>query len=109
MVVVPSPAPPVFAVPLTTNEINEINSGLLRSTPQDFFEEGRRQLDAEIVILLRGLLTSPEKILRIDEDLRAELCTRPHQLSSQEFGIVSDSQLRHLNEKVREICLAYSP
>ena len=98
--------PAVLADPLTPSQIQQVNSGLFRSNSQDFFEQGRRQLEREIEILLQQLLTSDKQILEIDEELRSHLCSGNIKISSREFGRIKASQLSNLNTKVQEICRA---
>ena len=56
----------VSAQPITSSQIQPVNSGLFRSNSQDWFLQGNRQLEQEIRILLGQLLTSEADILEID-------------------------------------------
>lgn len=96
--------PAVWADPLTPSQIQQVNSGLYRSNSQDFFEQGRRNLEAEIEKLLRRILMSERPILEIDEELRSELCHHPIELSSRDSSIISDGQIGYLKQRVTEIC-----
>ena len=97
---------PALANPLTSSQIQQVNSGLFRSNSQDFFEEGRRKLDKEIEILLQRLLTSDREILEIDEKLRSELCSGEVKISAQQLDIIEANQLIALNARVKQICTA---
>ncbi|MDF0552057.1 hypothetical protein [Kamptonema sp. UHCC 0994] len=99
-------APPALANPLTSSQIQQVNSGLFRSNSQDFFEEGRRKLDKEIEILLQRLLTSDREILEIDEKLRSELCSGELKISAQQLDRMDNHQLKTLNARVKQICTA---
>jgi hypothetical protein len=97
----------VSAQPLTPRQIQQINSGLLRSNSQDFFLQGNRQLEQEITILLQQILTSEGEILEIDETLRSELCHKELQISSRNFDTINAAQIASLNTKVKDICQHY--
>ncbi len=97
----------VFAQPLTPSQIQQINSGLFRSNARDFFQQGNRQLEREIEILLQKILTSDGEILEIDEKLRSQLCYREFTISGRHYGTISASQIASLNTKVKDICNHY--
>ncbi|OCQ92001.1 hypothetical protein BCD67_21545 [Oscillatoriales cyanobacterium USR001] len=99
-------SPAVLANPLAPSQIQQINSGLFRSNSQDFFEEGRRNFNREIEILLQEFLNSDREILKIDRELRSQLCRGKIKISSRELGIIKVSQINDLNAKFKEICLA---
>lgn len=84
--------PAVQAGSLTPSQIQQLNRGLVRSSSQDFFEEGRRQLDKEIEIVVQRRLTSAKELLKIDKQLRvnctADDCYNPNHLCAT-------SQLMH--------------
>ncbi|MEG4282418.1 hypothetical protein QUB68_04770 [Microcoleus sp. A006_D1] len=94
----------VSAQSLTARPIGQINSGLFRSNSQDFFEQGNRQLEREIAILLRKTATSEGKILEIDEKLRSQVCRENFKISSRHFDIISVAEVSSFNAKLKEIC-----
>ncbi len=55
-------APP----PLTRSQIRQINNDLLPSSSQDFFRQGQKQLDREVLRLYQQQDTSAQPILRIN-------------------------------------------
>lgn len=99
--------PAGWANPLAASQIQQINSGLYRSNSQDFFEEGRRNLEVEIERLLQGMLTSDRDILEIDEELRSGLCSSSLKISSRQSSIISEGQIGYLKQRVKEICHSY--
>ena len=46
-----------------------VTNGLYRSSSEEFFQQGRRQLDREIKIILERRLTEPENLLEISDEL----------------------------------------
>ena len=57
--------------PLLANNVPQrITNGLYRSSSQDFFEQGKRQFDKEIEILIQQLLIEPELLLNIIDEVQ---------------------------------------
>lgn len=57
--------------PLLANNVpHRITNGLYRSSSQDFFEQGKRQFDKEIEILIQQLLIEPESLLNIIDEVQ---------------------------------------
>ncbi|MEG4589548.1 hypothetical protein QUA54_30675 [Microcoleus sp. MOSTC5] len=94
----------VSAQSLTPSQIQQVNSGLFRSNSQDFFQQGNRQLEREIAILLQKTVTSESQILEIDEKLRSQICREELKISSRNFDRVSASQVASFNAQLKEIC-----
>lgn len=94
----------VSAQSLTPSQIQQVNSGLFRSNSQDFFEQGNRQLEREIAILLQKTAASEGKILEIDEKLRSQLCRQEFEISSRYPDTVNAAQIASFNAKLKEIC-----
>ena len=94
----------VSAQSLTRSELQQIDSGLFRSNSQDFFEQGNRQLEQEITILLQKLLTSEGEILEIDEKLHSEVCHKEFRISSRNFAKISAAQIASINTQLKDIC-----
>ncbi len=97
----------VSAQSLTHSQIQQIDSGLFRSNSQDFFEQGNRQLEQEIIILLQKLLTSEGEILEIDEKLRSEVCHKEFRISSRNFATISAARIASINTQLKDICRHY--
>lgn len=70
-------APAVQAESLTASQVQQINSGLFRSSSQDFFEKGRRQLDRETEIILQRRLNSQKTLLKVNKQLRVQRLHQP--------------------------------
>ncbi|MBE9095822.1 hypothetical protein [Tychonema sp. LEGE 07203] len=94
----------VLALPLTPSQIQQVNSGLFRSNSQDFFEQGNRQLEREIAILLKNNVASEGKILEIDEKLRSQVCREHFQISWQDYDTITVPDISSFNAKLKEIC-----
>jgi hypothetical protein len=94
----------VSAQSLTPSQIQQVNSGLFRSNSQDFFQQGNRQLEREIKILLQKLLTSEGEILEIDEKLRSEVCHKEFRISSRNFATINAARIATVNTKLKDIC-----
>ncbi|EGK85856.1 hypothetical protein D0A34_05565 [Microcoleus vaginatus PCC 9802] len=94
----------VSAQSLTPSQIQQVNSGLFRSNSQDFFQQGYRQLEREIAILLQRNVTSEGKILEIDEKLLSQLCRQEFTISSRNFDTVNTAQIANLKAKLTDIC-----
>ncbi|MEG4486938.1 hypothetical protein [Microcoleus sp. D2_18a_B4] len=93
----------VSAQSLTSNQIQQVNSGLFRSNSQDFFQQGYRQLEIEIVILLQKNGTFPGNILEIDEKLRSQLCSQ-FKISSSHSDTISAAQSADFQTQLKDIC-----
>ncbi|MEG3977449.1 hypothetical protein QT970_22895, partial [Microcoleus sp. herbarium8] len=83
----------VSAQSLTPSQIQQVNSGLFRSNSQDFFEQGNRQLEREIAILLKNNVASESEILEIDEKLRSQVCRQEFKISSSHSDTISAAQI----------------
>ncbi|MGL5062863.1 MAG: hypothetical protein ACRC62_23045 [Microcoleus sp.] len=94
----------VSAQSLTPSQIQQINSGLFRSNSQDFFEQGNRQLEREIVILLQKIVTDEGEILEIDENLRSQLCLSDFTISERYFDSITADRIASLDRRISEIC-----
>ncbi|MEG5000313.1 hypothetical protein [Microcoleus sp. B4-D4] len=94
----------VSAQSLTPSQIQQVNSGLFRSNSQDFFEQGNRQLEREIAILLKNNVASESKILEIDEKLRSQICREDFQISWQDYDTISVPDVSSFNAKLKDIC-----
>ncbi|NJK76799.1 MAG: hypothetical protein HC786_09075 [Richelia sp. CSU_2_1] len=101
----------IFAFPaavpaqsLTPSQIQQVNSGLFRSNSQDFFQQGNRQLEKEIAILLQKLMTGEGEILEVEENLRSHLCHQDFTISARDSEIVTVDRIASLNRRVSEIC-----
>ncbi|MBE9119949.1 hypothetical protein IQ269_03800 [Tychonema sp. LEGE 07199] len=89
---------------LTQSQLQQVNSGLFRSNSQDFFEQGNRQLEIEIAILLKNNLASESKILEIDEKLRSQICRQEVKISSSPSDTISAAQIASFKGQLKEIC-----
>ncbi|MEG3924679.1 hypothetical protein [Microcoleus sp. D3_18a_C4] len=94
----------VSAQSLTPSQIQQVNSGLFRSNSQDFFQQGYRQLEREIAILLQKNGTSEDQILEIDEKLRSQLCRQEFKISSSPSDTISAPQIADFQSKLKDIC-----
>ncbi|MEG4579991.1 hypothetical protein QUA71_10325 [Microcoleus sp. MON1_C5] len=94
----------VSAQSLTPSQIQPVNSGLFRSNSQDFFQQGYRQLEREIAILLQRNVTSEGKILEIDEKLLSQLCSQEFKISSRTFDTLSAANIADFKAKLTDIC-----
>ena len=94
----------VSAQSLTPSQIQQVNSGLFRSNSQEFFQQGYRQLEREIAILLQQNVSSQGNILEIDEKLRSQICSEELKISSRNFDRVSATQVASFNAQLKEIC-----
>ena len=94
----------VSAQSLTPSQIQQVNSGLFRSNSQDFFQEGYRQLEREIAILLQRYVTSQDPILEIDEKLLSQICSKKIKISSPHSDTISAAQLAGFQSQLTEIC-----
>lgn len=97
----------VVAQPLTSSQIQQINSGLFRSNSQYFFREGNRQLEQEIKSLLQQRLTSQKKILEIDKKLRSGLGHPEFQISPHNSDTINAVLVVSVNTKVKDLCHHY--
>jgi hypothetical protein len=94
----------VSAQSLTPSQIQQVNSGLFRSNSQDFFQQGNRQLEREIAILLQKDVTSPGNILEIDEKLLSQICRQEFKISSSHSDTISAAQIADFQTKLKDIC-----
>ncbi|MEG4633948.1 hypothetical protein QUB56_31010 [Microcoleus sp. AR_TQ3_B6] len=95
----------VSAQSLTTSQIQQqLNSGLFRSNSQDFFQQGYRQLEREIAILLQKYVTSQDPILEIDENLLSQICSKKIKISSSHSDTISSDQIDSFNAQLQDIC-----
>lgn len=94
----------VSAQSLTPSQIQQVNSGLFRSNSQDFFEQGNRQLEREIAILLQNNVASESEILEIDEKLRSQICRQEFKISSSHSDTIIAAQIASFNGQLKEIC-----
>jgi hypothetical protein len=94
----------VSAQSLAPSPIQQVNSGLFRSNSQDFFEQGYRQLEREIAILLQKNVTSQGNILEIDEKLLSQICSKKIKISSSHSDRISAAQIASFNAQLKEIC-----
>ena len=94
----------VSAQSLTPSQIQQVNSGLFRSNSQDFFQEGYRQLEREIAILLQKYVTSQDQILEIDEKLLSQICSKKNKISSPHYDTISAAQIADFQSKLKDIC-----
>jgi hypothetical protein len=94
----------VSAQSLTISQVQQVNSGLFRSNSQDFFEQGNRQLEREIAVLLRKNATSEGKILEIDETFRYQICHEYFQISLRYADTISAAEISSFNAQLKEIC-----
>lgn len=62
----------VEAQQFSTAQLQQVNSGLFRSSSQDFFEEGERRLEREIKLLTHRRLTPAEDLLKVPTKSRIE-------------------------------------
>ena len=93
----------VSAQSLTPSQI-QVNSGLFRSNSQDFFQQGYRQLEREIAILLQQNVSSQGNILEIDQKLLSQLCRKEFKISSSHPDTISAGQIASFNAQLTEIC-----
>lgn len=81
--------------PLLANNVPQrITNGLYRSSSEDFFEQGKRQFEKEIQILMQQLLIEPESLLTISDEVQIkdeELLEKPDFLSD---NIVNNKKQR---------------
>jgi hypothetical protein len=94
----------VSAQSLRPSQIQQVNSGLFRSNSQDFFQQGYRQLEREIAILLQQNVTFQGNILEIDEKLLSQICNKKINISSPHFDTISAAQIASFNAQLKEIC-----
>ncbi|MEG5034883.1 hypothetical protein [Microcoleus sp. AT3-D2] len=94
----------VSAQSLTPTQIQQVNSGLFRSNSQDFFEQGNRQLEREIAILLRKNVASEDRILEIDEKLLSQICSKKIKISSSPSDTISAAQIANFQSQLKDIC-----
>ena len=94
----------VSAQSLTPSQIQQVNSGLFRSNSQDFFQQGYRQLEREIEILLQQNFIFQSNILEIDEKLLSQLCRKEFKISSSHSDTISAAQIASFNAQLKEIC-----
>ncbi|UBF24097.1 hypothetical protein K9N68_20515 [Kovacikia minuta CCNUW1] len=57
------------SVQLTPAQVQQISRDLVRSNSQDFFQQGRRQMEEEVETLTRKRLFLQEGVLKISQDL----------------------------------------
>jgi len=93
----------VSAQSLTPSKIQQVNSGLFRSNSQDFFEQGNRQLEREIAILLQKNVAFQGNILEIDEKLLSQLC-RQFKILSSPSDTISAAEIADFATKLKDIC-----
>ncbi len=94
----------VSAQSLTPSQIQQVNSGLFRSNSQDFFQQGNRQLEREIAILLQKTVTSEGQILEIDEKLLSQICSEDLKISSPHSDTISAAQIADVQSQLKDIC-----
>ncbi|XWK90252.1 MAG: hypothetical protein U7127_09435 [Phormidium sp.] len=61
----------------------QVTNGFYRSSSEDFFQQGKRQFEKEIQILMRQLLSEPESLLNISDEvqIKEEEVLENHNLS----------------------------
>lgn len=90
---------------LTPSQIQQVNSGLFRSNSQDFFQQGNRQLEREIAIILwQKNAASESEILEIDEKLLSQVCREDFQIFWQDYDTISVPDVSSFNAKLKDIC-----
>ncbi|MEG4278192.1 hypothetical protein QUA62_12030 [Microcoleus sp. MON1_C1] len=94
----------VSAQSLTPSQIQQVNSGLFRSNSQDFFQQGYRQLEIEIAILLQRNVASEDRILEIDEKLLSQLCRQEFKISSRTVDTLNAAKIANFKAKLTDIC-----
>ena len=94
----------VSAQSLTPSKIQQVNSGLFRSNSQDFFQQGYRQLEREIAILLQQNASFPGNILEIDEKLLSQICRKKIKISLRHSDTISAAQIADFQSKLKDIC-----
>jgi hypothetical protein len=95
----------VSAQSLRPSQIQQVNSGLFRSNSQDFFEQGYRQLEREIaILLLQQNVASQGNILEIDEKLLSQICSQKIKISSRHSDRISAAKIASFNAQLKEIC-----
>ncbi|MEG4851890.1 hypothetical protein QUB10_13355 [Microcoleus sp. B5-D4] len=94
----------VSAQSLTPSQIQQVNSGLFRSNSQDFFQQGNRQLQREIAILLQKNVASQGNILEIDEKMLSQLCSPKNKMSSSHSDTISAAQIADFQTQLKDIC-----
>lgn len=63
----------LLSSPLLANTIpHRVINGLYRSSSEDFFEQGRREFEQEIEILMQQLLIEPESLLNISDEVEVK-------------------------------------
>jgi hypothetical protein len=62
--------PHQLQAPVNSGQFNQLSRDLTRPSVDDFFEQGREQLEQEIDILLKRRLLLSEGLLKIDEKLQ---------------------------------------
>lgn len=80
--------------PLLANNVpQQITNGLYRSSSQDFFEQGKRQFDKEIEILIQQLLIEPESLLNISDEVQIK------DEKLENLDVLSDNLIDNLNQR----------
>lgn len=78
---------------LANNVPQQITNGLYRSSSQDFFEQGKRQFDKEIEILIQQLLREPESLLNISDEVQIK------NEKLENFDVLSDNLIDNSNQR----------
>lgn len=61
----------LLSSPILANTIpQQVTNGLYRSSSEYFFRQGKRQFEREIQILLRQLLSEPESLLNLSDEVK---------------------------------------
>lgn len=80
--------------PLLANNVpQQITNGLYRSSSQDFFEQGKRQFDKEIEILIQQLLREPESLLNISDEVQIK------DEKLENLDVLSDNLIDNSNQR----------
>ncbi|OKH40508.1 hypothetical protein NIES2119_02530 [[Phormidium ambiguum] IAM M-71] len=83
-----------FSSPLLANNVpQQITNGLYRSSSQDFFEQGKRQFDKEIEILIQQLLIEPESLLNISDEVQIK------EQKLENLDVLSDNLINNSNRR----------
>lgn len=81
---------PSFAIAVP----QQVTNGLYRSRSEDFFEEGRRQFEREINILLKRPLAKEEPVLDVSDELQIQERLSPLEIQNLSPGSRNRSNYR---------------
>lgn len=77
--------------PILANTIPQrVTNGLYRSSSEDFFQQGKRQFEKEIQILMQQLLVEPESLLNISDEVKIKDEEIPEKLNSSPDSLVKN-------------------